>query len=150
LIMRAGAAFVAGLTFGLGLIVSGMADPAKVLNFLDLFGTWDPSLAFVMGGAVIVGFLGYRLAWKRGKPLLASRFEVPRRTDLDPKLMAGAALFGVGWGLGGYCPGPALTALTLAAPGTLVFLAAMIGGMWLARSIPNKLPAADLHSGSGA
>lgn len=134
--MRTLVAFVTGLVFGLGLVISGMADPAKVLNFLDVFGTWDPSLAFVMGGAVTVTFLGYRLAWKRAAPLLASRFEVPTRNDLDPRLMAGAAVFGIGWGLGGFCPGPALTALSLAAPGTLVFVPAMLLGMWLARAVP--------------
>jgi uncharacterized membrane protein YedE/YeeE len=129
------AIFAAGLIFGLGLVVSGMSDPAKVLNFLDLIGTWDPSLAFVMGGAVLVTFVGYRLALARRAPLLGSRFELPTRKDVDPRLVGGAALFGLGWGLGGYCPGPALTALPLAAPGTLVFLPAMLAGMWLARMV---------------
>ena len=148
--MRTVTAFVTGLIFGLGLVVSGMANPAKVLNFLDVTGTWDPSLAFVMGGAVIVTFLGYRLAWKRTEPLLASRFELPTRTELDPRLMSGAALFGIGWGLGGYCPGPALTALSLAAPGTLVFVAAMAAGMWLGRSVPQTVLTARAESRPGA
>jgi hypothetical protein len=148
--MRTGTAFVTGLIFGLGLVISGMANPAKVLNFLDVSGTWDPSLAFVMGGAVIVTFLGYRLAWKRAEPLFASRFEVPTRTDVDPRIISGAALFGIGWGLGGYCPGPALTAVSLAAPGTFAFLAAMIGGMWLARAVPQTVLTTGVESRPGA
>ena len=105
-------AFASGLLFGLGLIVSRMVDPAKVLGFLDIVGNWDPSLAFVMGGAVAVSALGYRLAKRRGRPVLAPRLEIPTRRDLDPRLIGGAALFGIGWGLVGLCPGPALTALT--------------------------------------
>lgn len=122
-----------GLLFGVGLVVSGMSDPAKVLNFLDLFGTWDPSLAFVMGGAVLVAFVGYRIVLGRPRPLLAAGFSVPKRTDIDRPLVFGAAIFGIGWGLGGLCPGPALTALGLAAPGTLAFLPAMFIGLWLGR-----------------
>ena len=144
--MRIATAFVTGLIFGLGLVISGMTNPAKVLNFLDLTGTWDPSLAFVMGGAVIVTFLGYRLAWRRTEPLLASRFELPKRSELDPRLISGAALFGIGWGLGGYCPGPALTAVSLAAPGTLIFVAAMIAGMWVARAVPQTVLAPGAES----
>lgn len=126
---RALAGFAAGLVFGLGLLVSGMANPAKVLAFLDLAGAWDPSLAFVMAGAVAVTFVGYRLAWRRAQPLLTDRFEVPSATSLDRRLLAGAALFGLGWGIGGYCPGPALTALPLLDPGTLVFVPAMLVGI---------------------
>ena len=131
-------ALVSGLLFGLGLIVSGMSDPAKVLNFLDVFGTWDPSLAFVMGGAILVTAPGF--AWltrNRSQPLFASRFRIPTDTRVDPKLLSGAAIFGVGWGLGGFCPGPALTALPIAATGTLVFVPFMLGGMWLARRSPD-------------
>lgn len=130
---------VSGLIFGLGLVISGMANPAKVLNFLDLFGTWDPSLAFVMGSAVFVTFLGYRLVWRKSEPLCGSRFELPTRSDPDTRLLAGAAVFGIGWGLGGFCPGPALTAISLAAPGTLVFVPAMLAGMWLARAVPQTV-----------
>ena len=122
-----------GLLFGIGLVVSGMADPAKVLNFLDLFGTWDPSLAFVMGGAVLVAFFGYRLVLARGKPIVGGRFHLPAKTDIDIRVIAGPAIFGIGWGLGGFCPGPALTALGLGATGTLAFVPAMIIGMWAAR-----------------
>lgn len=130
-------AFLSGLVFGLGLIVSGMANPAKVLNFLDVGGAWDPSLAFVMGGAVMVAAAGYRwvLAWPR--PLFAPQFQVPARRDIDGRLLVGPALFGIGWGLSGLCPGPAFVSLTLGAPGVLAFLPAMLAGMaaarWLAR-----------------
>ncbi|TSJ62156.1 YeeE/YedE family protein [Starkeya sp. 3C] len=127
-----------GLLFGVGLIVSGMGNPAKVLNFLDLFGTFDPSLAFVMGGAVVVAFIGYRLVLARPAPLLAERFQVPTRTDIDARLILGPALFGIGWGLGGFCPGPAFTALGLGAPGTLVFVPAMLAGMWAARALAER------------
>ena len=124
-----------GLLFGLGLVVSGMSDPAKVLNFLDLFGTFDPSLAFVMGGAVIVAFLGFRFTLRRPAPLLAGRFQLPTRTDIDARLIVGPALFGIGWGLGGFCPGPAFTGLGLGASGTLVFVGAMLAGMGAAHAL---------------
>jgi uncharacterized protein len=129
--MRGLSGFLAGLVFGLGLVISGMANPAKVLNFLDLAGHWDPSLAFVMGGATLTAFLGYRLAWRRPKPVLAEKFELPSSTAIDRPLVAGAAIFGIGWGIGGFCPGPALTSLPLLAPGTLVFVPAMLVGLWL-------------------
>lgn len=128
--MRSLLGLLAGLVFGIGLVVSGMSDPAKVLNFLDVLGTWDPSLAFVMGGASLTAFLGYRLVWRRARPLTLDDFQIPTRDDIDAPLLGGAALFGLGWGLGGFCPGPAWTALTLGAPGTLVFLPAMLLGMW--------------------
>lgn len=129
--MRALLGFAAGLIFGIGLVISGMSDPAKVLNFLDLFGQWDPSLAFVMGGAVAVSFVGYRLAWRRERPVLMEKFEIPSSNQIDRKLLTGATLFGIGWGIGGFCPGPALTSVPLAAPGTLAFVPAMLLGMWL-------------------
>lgn len=124
------AGFFCGLLFGLGLVLSGMSDPAKVLNFLDLAGSWDPSLLFVMAGAAGTTFVGYRLVWRRKAPLLAQRFELPTRTSIDRRLVLGAALFGIGWGLSGFCPGPAWTALPLLAPGTLVFVPAMLVGLW--------------------
>jgi len=127
-----------GLLFGGGLVVSGMADPAKVLNFLDLFGTWDPSLAFVMGGAVIVAFIGYRLVLRRERPLAGGAFHLPARQDIDSRILVGPAIFGVGWGLGGFCPGPAIAALGLGAPGTLAFVPAMILGMFAARMLSEK------------
>lgn len=118
-----------GLLFGIGLIISGMSDPAKVLSFLDLAGHWDPSLAFVMGGATLVTFIGYRLVWRRPQPILEDKFDIPTATRIDGRLAAGAAIFGVGWGVGGFCPGPALTALPLAASGTLIFFPAMLLGL---------------------
>lgn len=129
--MRLLAGFVSGLIFGLGLVISGMSNPAKVLNFLDVFGTWDPSLAFVMGGAAVTAFVGYRLAWMRGSPIYADKFDVPTNTSIDGKLLTGAAIFGLGWGIGGFCPGPAWTAQPMLAPGALVFLPAMLLGLWL-------------------
>lgn len=123
-----------GLLFGAGLILSGMVDPAKVQNFLDLFGTWDPSLAFVMGGAVLVAFAGYRLVLRRGKPVIGGKFHLPSKTGVDSRIIVGPALFGMGWGLGGFCPGPALTAVGLAQVGTLAFVPAMLAGMWMARA----------------
>ena len=120
---------ISGLLFGFGLLLSGMADPAKVQNFLDPFGTWDPSLAFVMGGAIAVTMPGFWLVIRRNKPFFNDVFHLPSRTDLDARLITGAAIFGVGWGLGGFCPGPAITALPLAAEGTLIFVATMLTGM---------------------
>jgi uncharacterized protein len=133
-------AFASGLLFGLGLLVSQMVNPAKVLAFLDIFGAWDPSLAFVMGGAVAVSAVGYQIARRRGVPVLAPRLEIPTRRDLDARLIGGAALFGIGWGLAGLCPGPALAALTFGPPEVFAFAAAMIGGMALCRLIPDDRP----------
>ena len=124
---------VLGLVFGLGLVISGMIDPAKVLNFLDLFGSWDPSLAFVMGGAVIVTFLGYRLVLRRPAPIAGGRFHLPTVDRVDGRVIVGPAVFGLGWGLSGFCPGPAITGLGLGRPGTLAFVPAMLIGMWAAR-----------------
>jgi len=129
--MRIAAGFLAGLLFGLGLVVSGMSNPAKVLNFLDVAGAWDPSLAFVMAGATVTAFLGYRLVFRARRPLLAADFDLPTSRAIDRPLLTGAALFGIGWGIGGFCPGPAWTALPLMAPGTLVFLPAMLAGHWI-------------------
>jgi uncharacterized membrane protein YedE/YeeE len=125
--------FLIGLLFGVGLVVSGMSNPAKVLNFLDLAGPWDPSLAFVMAGAVAVAFVGYRVVFRRQRPLAAKEFHLPKATRVEGRLVAGSAIFGIGWGLGGYCPGPALVALGLGNPGTWVFLAAMFCGFAVLR-----------------
>jgi hypothetical protein len=122
-------ALIAGLVFGLGLTISEMVNPAKVLAFLDLFGNWDPSLAFVMGGALIVTAIGYRLVWTRARPVFADQFQVPGNRDIDTRLAVGAILFGMGWGLVGLCPGPAIAALTFGGPELYVFLAAMAIGM---------------------
>ena len=122
-------AFAAGLLFGLGLIVSQMVNPAKILGFLDLSGPWDPTLAFVFAGALAVAVPGVQLVLRRGRPVLAEKLSLPGRTDVDAALVAGAALFGVGWGLAGFCPGPAVTALTTGHPTVALFVAAMIAGM---------------------
>ncbi len=122
-------AFVTGLLFGIGLILAGMVNPAKVIAFLDLAGAWDPSLAFVMGGAIFVGYFGYRYVAGLRTSLLGSAMHLPGARHVDGRLVAGSALFGVGWGLGGFCPGPALVALTTAHPKVLVFVAAMLAGM---------------------
>ena len=98
---------IAGFLFGLGLVIGGMSNPAKVLNFLDLAGSWDPSLAFVMAGALAVTFIGYKLVFRQPRPLLAARFHLPELKQIDRRLVLGAAIFGVGWGLSGFCPGPA-------------------------------------------
>ena len=134
---------VAGVIFGLGLVISGMANPAKVLNFLDVAGTWDPSLAFVMAGAVAVTAIGYRLVLARPKPLFASSFHLPTQRTLDARIFVGPAIFGIGWGLSGFCPGPAVTSLGLAASGTLAFVPAMLIGMAVARWLALR-PGADL------
>ncbi len=131
--MRSFYALLSGLIFGIGLVISGMANPAKVQNFLDIFGTWDPSLAFVMAGAIAVTALGYARVLKRPHPLAHTMFHMPTKTDLDPRLLSGSAIFGIGWGLSGFCPGPAITSLSLLAPGTVVFVVAMIIGMWAAK-----------------
>lgn len=123
------AAFTSGLVFGLGLLLSGMADPGKVKGFLDLAGAWDPSLAFVMAGAILVGFFAFRLAGGRATSFLGGAIQLPTRRDIDLRLVAGSAVFGVGWGLAGYCPGPALVSLGAGQDKAVVFVAAMLAGM---------------------
>lgn len=118
----------AGFLFGIGLWLSGMANPRKVLGFLDLTGAWDASLLMVMAGAVAVTAVAFRLVLKRDKPLLGKTFDLPRKTDIDLPLVAGSAIFGVGWGIAGYCPGPALTALSTLSTESVVFMAALIAG----------------------
>ena len=118
-----------GALFGAGLAISGMMNPAKVLGFLDFAGDWDPTLAFVMGGALLVSVPGFALARKRPKPALETGFQMPTRRDIDGRLIGGAAVFGVGWGLSGFCPGPALSAMATGMPGVYVFVAAMVAGM---------------------
>jgi hypothetical protein len=124
--------FGAGLLFSIGLAVGGMTQPGKVVGFLDFFGNWDPSLAFVMGGAVIVNLLLFKFTTeRREQPLFDESFRIPTRSDIDWQLVGGAGLFGVGWGLAGYCPGPGLTALGSGSATAFTFVGAMVGGMLL-------------------
>jgi len=124
-------ALTTGLIFGVGIAVSGMMDPAKVLNFFDVAGTWDPSLAFVMGGALIVTFVGYRLVWLKDAPLFGRRFQVPTATVIDPKLIGGSALFGIGWGIAGFCPGAAIPALGTGRWEVALFLVSVTVGFYI-------------------
>ena len=133
------AQFAIGLVFGLGLVIAGMSNPAKVLNFLDIAGTdWDPSLAFVMAGGIAVTFIGFRLVLRQRQPIFGGAFHLPTATDIDARIIAGPAIFGVGWGLAGFCPGPAFTALTTGGMPALLFVAAMVAGMGLARRLANR------------
>jgi uncharacterized membrane protein YedE/YeeE len=129
--MQSWMSFAAGLLFGIGLILSGMTDPGKVQGFLDLAGRWDPSLALVMGGAIAVGLVGFRAARLRTSTLLGGAMHLPTARDLDRRLVIGSLAFGVGWGLGGFCPGPALVSLGTGEPKAVVFTAAMLAGMGL-------------------
>ncbi|MFN5996580.1 MAG: DUF6691 family protein [Paracoccaceae bacterium] len=138
--MRLLSAYAIGLIFGLGITVSGMINPAKVLNFFDIAGTWDPSLAFVMGGALAVAIPGYRLAFRRPAPVLEDRFQLPDTRIIDRPLVLGSATFGVGWGIAGFCPGGALPAIGTGHPDVLLFVAALIGGLLLARAIQARTP----------
>lgn len=131
---------LSGLIFGAGLAVSGMVNPAKVLNFFDVAGTWDPSLAFVMAGALAVTMIGYRLALARSAPAYAPRFHVPAARQVDRRLIGGAALFGLGWGLSGFCPGPAIASLTTLSAQPVIFIAGMLAGMLFAK-LPMLRPA---------
>ena len=127
--MNAVSAFASGLVFGMGLILSGMSDPGKVIGFLDVFGNWDPSLAFVMGGAILVGFFAFQMAGKRARTFLGGAMHLPRRSDIDNRLVGGSLLFGIGWGLAGFCPGPALVSFASGTDKAAIFVAAMLGGM---------------------
>ena len=129
--MKSLLSFISGIVFALGLGISGMTRPVKVIGFLDFAGRWDASLAFVMVGAIAVYFIVYRWIQTRSAPILAEKFSVPQRIDIDKNLVIGAAIFGAGWGLGGFCPGPALTSLASGAAPVMVFVAAMAAGMYL-------------------
>jgi len=130
--MKGLTALLCGLIFGVGLAMSGMTDTAKVIGFLDIFGEWVPDLAFVMGGAVLVTVVAFRLVLRRDNPLLADSFSLPTNTAIDGRLLGGAALFGIGWGIYGYCPGPAISALVYLNTDTVIFVAAMLAGMVIA------------------
>ena len=126
---------LSGTLFGAGLALGGMTDPARVRGFLDLFGDWDPTLAFVMGGAVIVMAIAWRFQPRMAHPLFAEKFALPDRSDLTPKLIGGAALFGIGWGIAGLCPGPGLAALVIEPASAAIFVAAMLAGMGIVRLV---------------
>ncbi|MGH1329664.1 MAG: DUF6691 family protein [Paracoccaceae bacterium] len=125
--------YLIGLMFGLGITISGMSNPAKVVNFFDFAGTWDPSLALVMGSAFITAFIGYRIAFRRPAPIQEPVFNVPTSRRIDARLIGGSALFGVGWGIAGFCPGGALPALGTLDPDVLIFFAALVLGIFIAR-----------------
>jgi hypothetical protein len=128
------AAFLAGLLFGLGLLLSGMSDPGKVQGFLDVAGSWDPSLAFVMGGAVMVGLVAFAVARKRARTFFGAALHLPTSRDIDSPLVVGSIVFGIGWGLAGFCPGPALVAFGAGFDKAAIFVAAMLGGMLVYRA----------------
>lgn len=133
--MKRASGLATGLVFGVGLAASGMTDTAKVIGFLDVFGNWDSDLLFVMACAVITAAVGFKLVLAKEKPLFAALFSLPTNTDIDKRLLGGAVLFGIGWGLYGYCPGPAIAALSYLSPVTLVFVLSMTAGMALARRV---------------
>jgi uncharacterized protein len=130
--------FLSGLLFGAGLALSGMVNPQKILNFLDVTGAWDATLIFVMAGGLLTTLMGYRLLFRRGAPLLAERFDLPSASKIDARLIAGSALFGLGWGLTGFCPGPAIATLVFGRAEALLFVAAMAAGMLGARLFSGK------------
>lgn len=140
--MRLMTHYLIGLVFGIGISVSGMANPAKVLNFFDIAGTWDPSLIFVMGGALVTAAVGYRVVLRRSAPLFDTMFHLPTRRDLDASLLGGAALFGVGWGVTGFCPGGALPALGTGRAEVAIFVASMAAGIVVTRLLRERRSAA--------
>ena len=139
-------ALVSGLLFGLGLTVSEMINPAKVVGFIDVFGGFDPSLMFVMATAIPISAIGYWLGARRRSPICGADFVLPARRDIDPSLLTGAALFGVGWGLVGYCPGPALASLGLGNPATILFVLAMLVGMGAHTNLTSLLGGRPKHA----
>ena len=137
--------FIVGLLFGWGLLISGMTDPGKVIGFLDLTGSWDPSLAMVMGGAIAVGFFAFGTAKKRTSNFLGGALHLPTSSDIDKRLILGALLFGAGWGLAGFCPGPGIVSMAAGQPKAAVFVVAMLAGMvvfeWMDRLGRRTVPA---------
>lgn len=129
--LQSTAALASGIVFGFGLSLSGMLNPVRVQGFLDIFGTWDPSLAFVLGGAVTIAFIGVRMTSRMQRPVLDDRFHMPQNNRIDAPLVIGSALFGLGWGLAGFCPGPAIASLSSGIRQTLLFVIAMLAGMLL-------------------
>jgi hypothetical protein len=136
--MRIAAAYLIGLVFGVGIAISGMANPAKVLNFFDVAGTWDPSLIFVMGGALVTTFIGYKLVFGRSAPVMEGRFHLPANRSIDLQLVGGSAVFGIGWGIAGFCPGGALPALGTGRWEVFVFTGALLAGVFVAKFIQSR------------
>lgn len=137
--MKSAASLLAGLLFGFGLALAGMTDPAKIIGFLDFSGRWDPTLALVLGGAVLITTISFRLILRRPMPLLGGEFHLPSRRDIDARLLAGAAIFGIGWGLAGFCPGPGVAAMALGTWPPVIFTAGLVVGMLLFRYGPRSL-----------
>lgn len=133
------ASLITGILFGIGLALGGMLDPSKVTGFLDIFGLWDPSLAFVMGGGVVVSAIGYRLAIRRSKPIFTEAFQLPAGTSIDRPLVIGSALFGIGWGTSGLCPGPAIASALLNPSDGIGFVLFLIAGLSLGRIIRRRM-----------
>ena len=135
--------YLIGLVFGVGISISGMANPAKVLNFFDIAGSWDPSLIFVMGGAVVVTFIGYRLVFGRPAPVLDTKFHLPTNRAIDIRLIGGSAVFGIGWGIAGFCPGGAIPALGTGRWEVFLFTGALLAGVLLARFLQSAARRSD-------
>ena len=147
--MRNAAAFATGALFAVGLAISGMTKPSKVAGFLDITGAWDASLAFVMVGAIAVHLALYRIISRRSSPLFDAKFHLPTRKDIDTRIVLGAALFGVGWGLGGFCPGPGLVAAGAGSPNALVFVAGMTIGMVIENVVARASARSQAHGDPG-
>lgn len=137
--MRLLSLYLTGLIFGVGISISGMSNPAKVINFFDFAGTWDPSLIFVMVSALVITFIGYRLVFKQAAPVMEQRFNLPTNRKLDARLIGGSAVFGIGWGIAGFCPGGALPALGTGQSSVFIFVAAMLAGIVIAKTAINFL-----------
>lgn len=133
------AILLSGLLFGAGVTISGMVNPMKVLNFLDIFGPWDATLIFVMGAGLAVTLIGYQIIFKRNAPIFATSFRLPTSQDIDAKLLGGAALFGLGWGISGFCPGPAIASLVFGRMESITFVIAMAAGMIVTKQIQNRM-----------
>ena len=133
------AILISGLLFGAGVTTSGMVNPMKILNFLDISGPWDATLIFVMGGGLVVTLLGYQIIFRRNAPLFAASFRLPASQDIDAKLLGGAALFGLGWGISGFCPGPAIASLVFGRMESITFVIAMAAGMIVTKQIQNRM-----------
>lgn len=144
--LRLAVTYLIGLTFGAGIIISGMANPAKVLNFFDFAGTWDPSLMFVMGSALAVTFVGYRIVFRRPAPVFDAKFAVPTNRNLDARLLGGAAVFGIGWGLAGFCPGGLLPVVSTFETPVLIFTGALLAGIFAARAMIRSLDIRKLQA----